>query len=119
MKRIFTFLVLFAAMGMKANAQTRIDASEISKHLNDSVTTSQKITGGRVLERAHITLLYLGGTFPEHLFTIVIKDPARSLFKIKSPDELKGKDVKVTGRVTEYGGRPQIAVTDLRQLKIE
>ncbi len=104
---------------MNANGQTRINASEISKHLNDTVTTSQRITGGRVLERAHITLLYLGGTFPEHLFTIVIKEPARSLFKIKSPDELKGKDVNVTGRVTEYGGRPQIAVTDLRQLKIE
>ncbi|WP_207535528.1 hypothetical protein [Desertivirga arenae] len=119
MKKSFTVLMLLGALGMKSNAQTRIDASEISKHLNDSVTTSQKISGGRVLERAHITLLYLGGIFPEHLFTVVIKEPARSLFKIKSPEDLKGKDAKITGRVTEYGGRPQIAVTDLRQLKIE
>ena len=119
MKKSYTLLILLLCFFYNTHAQTKIAANEISKHINDSVTTSNKIYGGRVLDRSQLTILYVGGVFPEHLFTIVIKEPARSYFAFKSPDNLKGKNIWVTGRVTEYGGKPQILVTDHSQIKIE
>jgi len=118
MKRKYILLVFLLAFFFKASAQVSIPSSEIGKHITDSVSTSAKISGGRNLERAQITILYFGGVFPEHLFTVVIKEPARSYFKFNSPDDLKGKMAHIIGKVTEYGGKPQISVTNPNQFKI-
>jgi len=121
MKKLHLSIGLVAALSfaVETSAQTSIPAQEIKKHLNDSISTSDKIYGGRVLDHTQITLLYVGGVFPEQVFTILAKEPARSALKLKTLDDLKGRKVTVTGKVTEFGGKPQIVVTNPSQLKIE
>ena len=112
-KILIAALIIFS---FKSFAQTKINAQEISKHINDSVTICEKVSGGRYFEKPQITLLNLGGTYPSQLFTIVIKGADRDKFKFKPEEELIDKTVCVTGRVTEHAGKSQIVITDPKQL---
>lgn len=102
-----------------AFSQSAIRVADIRKHIADSITTSDKIFGGRSIEHNNVTILYIGGQFPEQLFTIQIKEPARTQLNLKHPEDFKGRKIKVTGKVVELGGKPSIVVTDSRQLQID
>ena len=117
--KIFNLIIGICLSSLYGSAQTTIPASEIRKHTSDSISTSEKIFGGRIIEHNQVTILYIGAQFPEQLFTIQIKEPARGQLKLKHPDELKGRKIKVTGKVVELGGKPSIIITDPRQLHID
>jgi len=112
-------LIIFVLFVHESFSQQRIPSSEIAKHLGDSVTICDKVYGARYLDRTSLTLMNLGNEFPNQLLTVVIKGNDRNKFRFKPEEVYAHKKICVTGRVTEYAGKPQIVVTEPRQIKQE
>jgi hypothetical protein len=116
MKTLLTIAI--SLVTLTGFAQTKITSAEISKHVGDSVTICETLTGGRFLEQSSITLLNFGGAYPNQLFTAVIRGKVRDQFKVAPESDLKGKKVCVTGKITMYQDRPQIVIYDAKQIRI-
>ena len=114
MKKFF-FVLLLTVSAFTAFSQVKITASEATKHVGDSVEISDQVYGGKLLNNG-MTLLNLGGDFPDHLLTAVIKAEDRSKFKGKPEEDLVGKKVRINGKIEDYKGKPQVILTDPAQL---
>ena len=66
-----------------------------------------------------MTLLNLGGNYPNQLLTIMIPGKDRDKFKEKPEEVYKGKAVCVTGKIVDYKGKPEIVVSDPGQLILD
>ena len=62
-----------------------------------------------------MTLVNLGAAYPNQLATVVLKGDAK---KEITADLIDGKSVTVTGVVSAYNGKPQIVVTESKNLTI-
>lgn len=60
-----------------------------------------------------------GGNYPDNIFSVVIfaKDQNKFLFDLK--EVLQGKDVCVTGKITQYKNKPQMVIKEAVQLLIQ
>ena len=115
MKKLFVCFLL-AICGGTASSQTGISAKEASLRIGDSVTVMDKVYGGRLLSNG-MTLLNLGGDFPNHLLVVMIKSEDRAKFNYKPEEVFAGKYVLVTGKLIDYKGKPEIIITDPSQIK--
>jgi DNA/RNA endonuclease YhcR with UshA esterase domain len=102
-----------------ASAQIKIGAKDAAKHIGDTVTISDKIYSTKLIENTGMVLLDMGGSHPEQLLTIVIKGEDRSKFDSKPEEYYKGRNVKVTGVIINYNGKPEIIVSSPADLKVE
>ena len=77
-----------------------------------------KVYGGKYLDKNQLTLLDVGGAYPNQVLTIVIKGDDRR--KFRQPPELlfKDKTVVVKGTTSTYNGHLQIVVSDTSQIVI-
>jgi hypothetical protein len=67
----------------------------------------------RVKHRARPVILY-----PNQVFTVLIWGENRR--KFGAPEsEYKGKQICVTGKITEYRGAPEIVADDAQQIRAE
>jgi len=107
-----------AASVYSAKAQKVIASKEAAKHIGDSVTITAKVFGGKVFTPSNMTLLDLGGYNPNQDLTILIGGLDRAKFKGAPEEDFKGKDVTVTGKIIDYKGKPEIVVTDPKQIKL-
>jgi hypothetical protein len=112
MRRLFIAIVFAACFSTGLHAQITITAAEAKDHINQIVSICDKIVDGRYLESsaAKPTLLNVGGTYPDNLFTIVINSASRPNFSFKPEEYYVNKRVCVTGKLSEYNGKPQIVV---------
>ena len=78
-----------------------------------------KMFGGKFLESSQITLLNLGGNYPNQKITIVIKGADRNKFKTPPETLFAGKTICVKGPIQIYRGRPEILVSDPQQIVIQ
>lgn len=130
MKNLLT-LAFVCLLSVTAYSQTKIvftpapktktffdkdNISNISEALGDSVVVVEKIYGGRYLSSSSLTLLNVGGNYPNQKLTLVIKGADRDKFKFKPEVHLKGKFAIITGMLTSYQGKPQIVITNLDQI---
>ncbi len=115
MKKLLALTCLMAVLSIKTNAQTQINAKEASEHIGEIVTVTNVVYSTRVLNNGK-TLLNMGGDYPNHLLTIVITSEDRSKFTYKPEEQLKGKTIKVTGKLADYKGKPELTVTEPEQL---
>ena len=114
------FLILFLFMAMitgKIFAQKTVAAKDASKHIGETIKICDRVFGGNVTG-SNVTLLYFGGNYPNHLFTVVINNVDRVKFKGKSEIDYRGKDFIVTGRVINHEGKPVIIATEPSNLKV-
>ena len=116
MKNIYLSLLAVIAFA-SANAQTNIKLEEVSNHINDSVTVCGQVNDMRYFESSKNspTFLNIGGKYPNQLLTVVIWGDVRKQFK-NNPDELKGKQVCITGRIILFKDRPEIVIDKPEQL---
>lgn len=86
--------------------------------MGDSVTLIGKVASGRYFAQGEgsPTLLNLGAPYPNQLLTVVIRSAARKEFSGAPEKDLLNKDVKVTGKVELYKGKPQVVVYKAAQL---
>ena len=111
------FFAVFA--GANALGQTTITAKEAAKHLNEKVTICDQIYGGKFLSSSNLTLVDVGGSHPNEVLTLLIKGDDRKKFKVAPEDYFKGKKVCINGTVVDYKGKPEIAITDPEQIKLQ
>jgi DNA/RNA endonuclease YhcR with UshA esterase domain len=114
-----TLIVLlgFAFAAAPALAQTPaqpIAAAEAMAHVGQSVTVEGAVSNVFVA-RSGITLLDIGGRYPDNPFTAVIF--AADASKFPDVKTLGGKTVDVSGPVKLYKGKPEIVVSDAAQIK--
>jgi hypothetical protein len=87
--------------------------TEISVLIGKAVTTKGKVYGLKSL--ANMTLIDVGAEYPNQILTVVLKGDAKEHF---SSDLLIGKILTVDGTVSSYKGKPQIVVTDSKNLSV-
>ena len=119
MIRIFSIL-LFLVAGFTASAQSKISIDDVKQHIGDSVEVCAKVFSTRFLESSNgtPTLINLGGIYPNEKLTVVIFGDNRGKFKEKPEDAWKDKDICITGKITEYRGKPQIVIAGPEQVKV-
>ena len=105
---------------LHAQNQQTVTPDEALRHHGQSITVCGKIAGTQYAAKlkGKPTLLHLGKSYPEHLFTIVIWESDRGKFE-KPPEELFwNKEVCVSGLIVEHNGKPQIVVKNPSQISI-
>lgn len=121
------FLPLFLALALSAlapppvaGAPPQVPDEEAHRQIGKEATVCGRIADTSFMEglRGRPTFLNMGGSYPNHTFTIVIWDDARG--KFDSPPHLlfAGAEVCVTGRVETYKGKPQIIVRNPSQIVV-
>jgi hypothetical protein len=116
-KLLFTASALLLSIG--CFAQTKIEAKDAAKHLNEKVSICDKVFGGKFFTSSSLTLLDVGGNHPNEFLTLVIKAEDRKKFTTAPEDFYKGKNVCVTGKVIDFKGKPEVIITDPEQLKVQ
>lgn len=122
MKYLLTLLCFTGLFGVKAWAQTdttkQITTADFSKpvafntiiaEVGHTVAVCDTVVDYRVVSEA-LTLLNLGGRYPNQRITIAIKGP-----QIK-PVLMKGKLVCFYGQVTLFKNKPEMVVTQPVQI---
>lgn len=105
-KILFTafILTLFGSVGF---AQQHFSAESFKNNLGKTGTLCDTVCSLRIFSDT-LTLLNMGGVYPNQKYTIAVKGN-----KINLPwERLKGKPLCVTGVFEMYKGRPEIEVTD-------
>jgi hypothetical protein len=109
MKKI-TILLLSAFAVTAASAQTSIELKDIGAHIGDSVRVCGTVYGGRFFAKDSLTLLNVGGLYPNQLLTVLLRPEARVALTGSPETDLKDKTICVTGKVILYHDKPEIIV---------
>jgi S1/P1 Nuclease len=104
--------VISAPQQLPAQTPTIIDARDAAKHYDEMVTVTSRVYGFK--EFPNMTLVNLGGEYPDQLVTVVLKGGAKSM-----AESLSGKTITVTGRLVQYKDKPEIVVIDASQIIIK
>jgi micrococcal nuclease len=110
-------ILLLLVTGSTAFSQIKISASDASKHIGDSVTITAQVSGSKVFDNG-MTLLNIGGKFPNHLLTVMIPQKVKATFSFKPEVEFHDEEVTVTGKLIEYKGKPEIMLSTYSQIQL-
>lgn len=115
---LISFVVL--SCGGSAFAQKKLTAVEAKEHYGEAATVCGDVVSASYAgsSNGQPTFLNLDRPFPNQVFTVVIWGEDRS--KFGAPEELyKGKRICATGRITAYGGLPEIVATEPKQIAVD
>jgi hypothetical protein len=118
MKKLLSVAAFAVFFVYKAAAQTIVTAKNASKHIGQTVKICDNVFDGKLVTPANITLLDIGGNNPNQQLTLMIPAAYRNKFKGRPEVDYRGKDVIVTGKLIAYKGKPEIIITNPKQLKI-
>lgn len=116
--------MLFAGMllfGLMTQAQETINIDDIAKYVGKEVKVCDKVYSARFLDNSarQLTLINLGGKYPNQKMTVVIDGDSRKNFTWKPEEFLLNKEICVKGKVKEYKGGYQIDVTKPEELEVK
>ena len=118
MKKLLVLSAFAALFVYKASAQTTVAVKNAAKHIGQTVKICDKVVDGKLITSSNATLLAIGGDNPSQQLTIMIPAADRAKFKGRPELDYRGKDVIVTGKLASYKGKPQIIVSDPKQIKV-
>ena len=97
-----------------------LDAEQAAQFIGKEATVCGVVDGARYSENAEgqPTVLFMGGNFPAHKFSVRIWGRDRAEFD-PAPDALVGKTVCVSGEIRSANGRPEIVARAPRDLKVK
>jgi hypothetical protein len=81
-----------------------------------SPTVCDSVYSTRYFDGSQMTLLNLGGAYPDQKLTIMIRGADRAKFKTAPETAFANKRICVTGVEQDYKGKPEIIVTDPGQI---
>lgn len=87
-------------------------------HIGDEITVCGKVVSTKYSAKSGNTYLNLDRKFPNHVFSIKIGKDHRNNFGYKPEDELDGKRICVTGKITSSQGVPSVSIADEQQIEI-
>ena len=115
-------MILFFAVIVTSPAisQKKLTAEEAKEHFGQNATVCGEVVSTRYADssRGHPTFLNLDKRYPNQIFTVVIWGENRSKFG-KPDEDYKGKRICVSGRITRYAGKPEIVVSDPKQINVD
>jgi hypothetical protein len=105
------------ASGTLAAHAAPITPEEAAKHVGEDVTVCGTVAGAKHAGQARgaPTFIDFGQPYPNSIFTALILGSDRAKFGTPEKD-LQGKQVCVTGKIRLYEGKPEIILTDPKQL---
>jgi micrococcal nuclease len=111
-------LCIAVALGAAADEPQRIDASDASEHVGEVAEVCGEVASAAYLPSVggRPTFLNFERPYPDQVFTVVIWGRSRSGFDGRPEQLFDGKQVCVTGKITEHEGVPQIVVEDAEQI---
>lgn len=110
MKKLFILFALTAAFAFKASAQS-FDAKDFNANLGKTKTLCDIISSVKTFSDT-LTLVNMGGNFPNQKYTIAVKGNKITL----DWASLKGKTMCVTGVFELHKNRPEIVATQPDQI---
>lgn len=116
MKSIYFSFLILASIATKA--QSKIEISNVSKHLGDSVIVCSKVFGTKFLEQSasQITFINLGAAYPNSPLTVVVLGKDRPHFP-SAPEALYiDKEVCASGVIKLNRERYEIVITKPSEL---
>jgi DNA/RNA endonuclease YhcR with UshA esterase domain len=111
---LFALCASVRAEEAKPDSPPTIKASEAKEYIGTNVVATGKIAEVNKVER--LVRLNFDKPFPKQPLTAVIFSTKTNLFP--DLDTFKGKKVEVSGKITDYHGRPQIVLDTTNQLKV-
>jgi hypothetical protein len=115
----FRLLVTSAALAgsaLAANAAS-ISPEDAAKHVGEDATVCGLVASAKYVSQSKggPTFLDFGKPYPNSIFVALILGSDRA--KFGTPEkELQGKQVCVTGKIRLYEGKPEIILSDPKQL---
>lgn len=117
MKRI---TLLFMSMMSFSMAQKKVSENELSSHLHQKIIYCDKVYGSFVSKgKNKVALLNLGADYPNQKLVVAIFEKNWKRFNYSIPDDLKDKNICVSGELVLYKGKPEIIVSRATQIVIE
>ena len=95
-------------------APKKIKAAEAKANIGKEVIIEAKVAEVNKAER--LVRLNLEKPYPAQAMTAVIFSPKTNLFP--EIEKLQGKQIELTGKISEYHGRPEMILTSTNQLKV-
>ena len=103
---------------LSAPISGRIPLEEANQHVGKSVSVCGPVASVwyATKSKGKPTFLHIGKSYPNQIITGVIWDHARARFS--SPlEELQGREICITGKITLYRGMNQIKVSQPAQIE--
>ena len=119
LKRIIILASLALFLAFNASAQKMIDVKDAAKHVGETLTVCGKVFSTKLITPSNMTFLDLGGFHPDQLLTVVIKGEDRTKFTGQPEVDFKDKAVCVTGTIIDYKGKPEIVLSDPKDIKLD
>lgn len=106
--------VTAAGVSAGTNVVLKISATEAKSHIDANAVIRGKVVEVNIAER--LVRLNFENPYPKQTFTAVIFAAKTNLFP--EVGKLKDKTVEVTGKISDYRGRPEVVLTSTNQLKV-
>jgi len=108
-----------AVLGLWAfpTAAAPLNPEDAAAHVGETATVCGVVASAKYEAdaKSQPTLLDLGKAYPNAVFTAVVYGDNRP--KFGAPEtSLRGKRICVTGKISDYHGKPEIVLTDPSQL---
>jgi len=119
-RRLCLILFLGTLLCGPLAAQKKLSPAEAKDHIGETASVCGTVASTRYAPstRGQPTFLNLDRPYPNQIFTVLIWGKNRSKFGTPEVD-YRGKQVCVTGKITEYRGVPEIAADDPKQIKTD
>jgi hypothetical protein len=114
MKKILITAIALMLFAAAATAQQHFSAEDFKKNLGKTGTLCDTVYSLKIFSDT-LTLLNMGGVYPNQKYTIAIKGNKITL----TWDQLKGKPLCVTGVFEMYKGRPEIEIADPERINMK
>jgi len=88
-----------------------IDINDAAKHIDENVSICARVYGYKALDG--MTLVNLGAAYPNQLLTVVLRGSAKD-----GGPGIDGQTVCVSGKLVLYKEKPEIIVTDPKQITV-
>lgn len=93
-----------------ADQAMTVSLDDLGNHYGQMVTVNGKVSSTKSLP--NMVLVNIGGEYPNQLLTVVLKGGAMAL-----AGTMDQKMVSVSGTAVQYKGKPEIVVTDTKQVQ--
>lgn len=119
LKIVGPIVLILVALAPAVAQSGHITAAEAKNHVGEKATVCGKVVSARFAKesKGQPTFLNLDQPYPNHIFTIVVWGSDREKF---GAIEVKYsvKEVCVTGKISNFQGKPEIAVDDPNQIQL-
>lgn len=112
---LFAIVFLFSSVAFSQQHPKNISIDSVQSNLGSYVAITAKVSGVKEMDK--LTYINLDGAYPNQKLTLVVFVGDRKKFKYDLKT-LEGEQIKVTGNITMYKGKPQIKIESTEQIEV-